>query len=225
MHDFANDSQQYLYIYYILAKVGSGISFRKNSAEYARNSFRYSAEESAHSEAFRSLQKSLFRSSERKEIAWKKIVLPKILILQTELTACFRPRHASERNSEFLSLPRKGSEQNSKCLLIFLFHGTEFRVVFSSAEWFRMEFRAFACNFVPWYRIPSIFLLCGTVRNGIPRIFCSAEQPEFRRNKPIVPSIPSSAEYFFCRKLPILYTSITSSWTCRKLATEQLLSG
>jgi hypothetical protein len=37
-------------------------------------------------------------------------------------------------------------------------------------------------------------LLCGMVRNGIPRVFCSAEQPEFRRNKPIAPSIPSSAE-------------------------------
>ncbi len=32
--------------------------------------------------------------------------------------------------------------------------------------------------------------------NGIPRVFCSAKQPEFRRNKPIVPSIPTSAEYF-----------------------------
>jgi hypothetical protein len=42
-------------------------------------------------------------------------------------------------------------------LLIFLFLGKEFRVVFSSAEWFRTEFRAFASNFVPWYRIPSIF--------------------------------------------------------------------
>ncbi len=42
------------------------------------------------------------------------------------------------------------------------------------------------------------------IRNGIPRVFCSAEQPEFRRNKPIVPSIPSSAEQFFCRKLPTL---------------------
>jgi hypothetical protein len=35
--------------------------------------------------------------------------------------------------------------------------GTEFRVVFSSAEWFRTEFRAFASNFVPWYRIAAFF--------------------------------------------------------------------
>ncbi len=75
-----------------------------------------------------------------------------------------------------------------------LFHGTESPVDFSSAEWFRMEFLTFASNFVPWYIIPSIFLLCGTVRNGIRRISCYTEQPEFRRNKPIVLSIPSSAE-------------------------------
>ncbi len=124
----------------------------------------------------------------------KKLVLQKILLQQTELTACL---------------------SSETCF------GTEFRVVVSSEEWFRTEFQVFAyvfvprneipscflfsqmvqngipsvaSNFVPWYRIPSIFLLCGTVWNGIPRIFCSAEQPEFRRNKPIVLSIPSSAE-------------------------------
>jgi hypothetical protein len=41
------------------------------------------------------------------------------------------------------SLPLNGLEQNSKCLLLFLFHRTEFRVVFSSAEWFGTEFREF----------------------------------------------------------------------------------
>jgi hypothetical protein len=46
-----------------------------------------------------------------------------------------------ERNSELFSLPRKGSEQNSDGMLLFLFHGTEFRVVLSSAERFRTEFR------------------------------------------------------------------------------------
>ncbi len=35
----------------------------------------------------------------------------------------------------------------------------------SSAEWFGTEFRAFATNFLPGYRIPSIFLFCRTVRN------------------------------------------------------------
>jgi hypothetical protein len=91
-----------------------------------------------------------------------KLVLQKILLQQTELRACVRLRNASEWNSENL--------------LLFLLHGTEFRVVFSSAEWFRMEFQEFASIFVSQYRILSIFLLCGMVRNRIPRVFCSAEQ-------------------------------------------------
>jgi hypothetical protein len=41
---------------------------------------------------------------------------------------------STERNPELFSLPLKGSEGNSEILLLFLFHGTEFRVVFSSAE-------------------------------------------------------------------------------------------
>jgi len=49
----------------ITDRVGNGISFRKNSAEKTRNDFRYSAEESIHSEAFRVPRKSQFRSSER----------------------------------------------------------------------------------------------------------------------------------------------------------------
>ncbi len=69
----------------------------------------------------------------------------------------FSAETASERNSESLLLflfhgtefrVRNGLEQNSKCWLLFLFHGTEFRVVFSSAEWFRTEFREFASIFV-----------------------------------------------------------------------------
>ncbi len=34
---------------------------------------------------------------------------------------------STERNSELFTLPRKGSKRNSKCLLLVLFHGTEFR--------------------------------------------------------------------------------------------------
>ncbi len=62
-------------------------------------------------------------------------------------------------------------------------HGAEFRVVFSSVEGVRTEFREFASIFVPQYRIPSIFLLCRMVRNGISRFFCAMEQPEFRADK------------------------------------------
>ncbi len=96
------------------------------------------------------------RSSERNGSAWKNEFYIKFLLQQTELRACFRLRN--------------DSEQNSESLLLFLFHRTEFQVVFSSAEWFRTEFHVFASIFVLWYRIPSIFLPCRMVRNGIPRV-------------------------------------------------------
>jgi hypothetical protein len=38
-------------------------------------------------------------------------------------------------------------QRNSKRLLLILFHGSEFRAFFSSAEWFGTEFREFS---VPW---------------------------------------------------------------------------
>ena len=63
--------------------------------------------------------------------------------------------------SEYFSLQRNGSERNSKSLLLYLFHGTEFRFVFSSAEMFGREFREFAYIFVQ--------------QNGIPNFFSSAE--------------------------------------------------
>jgi hypothetical protein len=50
---------------------------------------------------------------------------------------------STERNSELCSLPQKGSEQNYGSFLLFLCHGTEFRVVFSSTEGFGTEFRDF----------------------------------------------------------------------------------
>jgi hypothetical protein len=50
---------------------------------------------------------------------------------------------STERNSELYSLPWKGSERNCESLLLCLSHGTEFRVVFSSAEGFGTEFRVF----------------------------------------------------------------------------------
>ncbi len=80
---------------------------------------------------------------------------------------------STERNSELFSLPLKGLEWNSESKLLFLCHGTEFRVVFSSAEEFGREFRDFASIFGLLNGILSCFLIRGRVRNGIPR-FCSA---------------------------------------------------
>ncbi len=51
---------------------------------------------------------------------------------------------STEWNSELFSLPGNGSERNSESLLLFLIHGTEFPVVFSSAEGFRIEFWEFS---------------------------------------------------------------------------------
>jgi hypothetical protein len=69
----------------------------------------------------------------------------------------------TEMNSGLCSLPRNGSEWNSENL-----HGTEFRVVFSSAEGFGTELWELAFIFVPRNGIPSYFLFRGRVRNGIP---------------------------------------------------------
>jgi hypothetical protein len=55
-------------------------------------------------------------------------------------------------------------------LLLFLIHGMKFRVVFSSTDWFGMEFLKFASIFVTWNGIPSICFFCGMIRNGIPRV-------------------------------------------------------
>jgi hypothetical protein len=76
--------------------------------------------------------------------------------------------------------------------------------VFSSAEGFGTELWEFTSIFVPRNRIPSCFPLPrkGSEQNS--EVFCSAEQPEFRRKYPFVPSIPSSVELFFCRKYPTL---------------------
>ncbi len=49
-----------------------------------------------------------------------------------------------ERNSELFSLLWNGSEWNSDSLLLFLFHGTEFRAFLSSAERFGTEVREFS---------------------------------------------------------------------------------
>jgi hypothetical protein len=60
------------------------------------------------------------------------------------------------------------------------FYEAEFRL-FSLPRGFGTEFREFASIFVPRNRIRSCFLFRGRLRNGIPRVLCSAEQPEFRR--------------------------------------------
>jgi hypothetical protein len=83
--------------------------------------------------------------------------------------------------------------------LLFLFHRTEFWV-FSLTQRIQNVIPIVPSIFVPRNGILSCFLFRGRVRNGIRRVFCSAEQLEFRWKYPFVPAIPSSVELFLCRK-------------------------
>ncbi len=76
-------------------------------------------------------------------------------------------KNPAPANRMFLS--DTASERNSESLVLFLFRGTEFRVVFSFAEWFGTEFQVFASIFVPRNGIPSCFL--GTVTFFIQTFF------------------------------------------------------
>ena len=67
---------------------------------------------------------------------------------------------STEWNSQLFSLPRKGSERNSENLHLFWFHGTEFRVVFSSAEGFGTEFQFRDFLFRGRTGIPSEITIC-----------------------------------------------------------------
>ncbi len=80
-----------------------------------------------------------------------------------------------------LSLLFLNSEGNSENMLLFLFHGTEFRVVFSPAAGFGTEFRDFL--FRGTAGIPSEITLCSvySVFRGI--IFLS-EIPSPSQNSP-----------------------------------------
>ncbi len=86
---------------------------------------------------------------------------------------------STERNSELFSYPQQGSKHYYGRLLLFLFHGTEFRVVFSSAEGFGTEFQDFL--FRGTTGIPSEINICSvySVFRGI--IFLS-EIPNPKQN-------------------------------------------
>ncbi len=66
---------------------------------------------------------------------------------------------AAEFCVEQVSLPRNGSERNSDSLLLYFFHGTEFRVVFSSAEGFGRELWEYSSIFVSTERNSELFSL------------------------------------------------------------------
>jgi hypothetical protein len=82
---------------------------------------------------------------------------------------------STKRNSELCFLLEKGLEQNYGSLPLFLFHGTEFRVVFFSAEGFGTEFRD--------------FLSCGTT--GIPSEITICSVYSVFRGINFLPEIPN----------------------------------
>jgi hypothetical protein len=103
----------------------------------------------------------------------------------------------TDRNSELCSLTRNGWERNSENLHLFWLHGTEFRVVFSSAEEFGTELWQFASIFVPRNGIQSCFLFRGRVRNGIPKISCSRNNRNSVGNNHLFRLFRLPRNYFF----------------------------
>ena len=79
--------------------------------------------------------------------------------------------HGKEFRVVFSSAEWFGTEFRECASTEFWFHGTEFRDVFSSAEGFGTELWDFASIFVPRNGIPSYFLFRGRVLNGIPWVF------------------------------------------------------
>ncbi len=186
----------------LMASVDSGISVRKYSAELTQNGFHYSVEESAHSEAFRSLRKSQFWSSQENGIPWKiwfdkkscsrkqnwKCVFVGEMLWNGIPRVCF---HFCPRNgilSWFLFHRMVQNRIPSGC---FYFCSTE-----RNSELFSLPQNV--STFVPHTEFRAFFSSEEWKRN--PRVFCTVEQPEFRQNKPIVSSIPSSTEKCFCWK-------------------------
>jgi hypothetical protein len=120
------------------------------------------------------------------------------------------PRNGSGRQSERLflffvarkgiplcSLPRNSSERNSENFLLFWFHGTEFRVVFLSAERLGTLLWEVASIFVSRNGIPSCFLFRGRVRNGIPRFSVSRNNRNSVGNNYLFRLFRLPRNYFF----------------------------
>ncbi len=92
-------------------------------------------------------------------LQYNQTLIPSSQFAEACLLVSCRVLFYTERNSELFSLPRNGSERNFENLRLFLVQGTEFQVVFSSAEGFGTELREYASIFVPRNGIPSCYLL------------------------------------------------------------------
>ncbi len=148
LHKMANQRQK------VSSRVGNGISFRKNSAEQTRNSFvipRKKVLIPGHSDR-RVYSETRNRRKWHEKNWYKKNPAPanrfdSIFCRSSELLSlpwngseqnskCLQIFFSTERNSELFSPPQNGSDWNSERLHLILFHGKEFRAIFSSAERF-----------------------------------------------------------------------------------------
>ncbi len=140
--------------------------------KYSSKGIRYSAEEIAHSDAFR-LPRSTEESCEPERNNAKYVGFTKS---QNNLTKFVRTSKVIfffrqyfwhfrlpcfEKVIQNQSFLFQQTEWRACFLREMLWNQTEFRVVFSSTELFGKKFQEFACIFVPWYGILSIFLFCG----------------------------------------------------------------
>ncbi len=115
----------------------------------------------------------------------------------------FFPRNRIPSCFLFHSRVRKGI---LRVFFYFCIHRKEFRVVFSSAEVFRKEFREFASIFVQQNGIPNCFLFRGRVRNGIPRFSVPRNSLNSVRNNHLFRLFRLPRNYFFVgNSQPYLY--------------------
>jgi hypothetical protein len=112
-----------------------------------------------------------FRSE---KIPWNRLGLASVI---PRRKCSFRgiPRFTEE------SIPRLGMEENGMKKIILTKNpapANRIDSMFLSETCSGTEFREFASIFFPRNGISSIFLLCRTVQDGIPRVFCSASSTE-----------------------------------------------
>jgi hypothetical protein len=107
--------------------------------------------------------------------------------------------HGTE--ARVVSLPRNGSERNSERLLLFLMHRTEFRVFSLLRQGSERNSERLLLFFDPRNGIPTCFLFRGRVRNGIPRVYV----PRNSRNS------VGSNHYFRLFRLPRNYFFVGNS--------------
>ncbi len=105
--------------------------------------------------------------------------------------------HGKEFRVVFSSAEWFWTEFRECASTVFWFHGMVFRVVISSAEGFGTKLWGFASIFVPRNGVPSYFLFRGRVRNGIPRFSVPRNNRNFVGNNYLFRLFRLPRNYFF----------------------------